>query len=182
MKSTIKLSVLLLLLIFSFTGFAWSQTNQKKNAAPQKSTQAPANIEKSQPFRIRHADNLHWEKVKADSVAVLVGNVEIFLEKDQITISADSVIYHSEPRNYKALGHVKITKTDPKEGKIISTSHKATYIPDTKKVTLEGSPKVVRDKDEILGDILILTFAEEGAVIEGTNIQGILYPNVNENK
>jgi lipopolysaccharide transport protein LptA len=177
MKSTTKISAVILIILFTFTGLACSQPAQKKTTPPQKSTQAPASIEKSQPFRIRHADNFRWEKVKGDNVAVLVGKVEIYLEKDQISISADSVIYHSEPRNYKAIGHVKITKTDPKEGKIVSNSQQATYAPGIKKVTLEGSPKVMREKDEIIGDILIITFEENGAVIEGTNIQGILYPN-----
>ncbi len=174
-----KITTLLFMVSLITAGYAGSKTVKKDTSIPKKASSTTTDIQKSQPFHIKHADRLRWEKIKGDNVAILTGNVELFLEKDQITICADSVVYHSDPKNYKAMGHVKITKTDPKEGKIISHSQKAIYVPDTEKVTLEGSPKVYRDKDEIVGDVLILTFSDEGAVIEGTNIQGILYPREN---
>ncbi len=172
-----KIIFTLIAFIITIQLFSISSAQTKtKSSSPSFLGQATG-TNNTQPFHLRHADQAKWVKLKNNSdMAVMWGNVEIYLPKEQVTLSADSVQYKSNPRFYSAYGRVKITKVDPKEGTVITTSRKATYEPSKSKIILEGTPKVVRDKDEVTGDVMTVIFNNAGTVIEGTNVKGILFP------
>ena len=50
----------------------------------------------NQPFELKHAGHFVWQDSKTgEKTAVLSGKVHLVLEKDQITIMADTVWYYS---------------------------------------------------------------------------------------
>ena len=182
MKKTI-IPVLIFLLLFT-TSIIYSQTT--KTPAPVKPDKSNSitgmDIKKSQPFVIRHADHMNWTNQKNKTVGLLSGKVELYLEKDKITISADSVWYQTEPTQYTGIGNVKITKIELDGKKITALAHIGKFTPDTNKIVLEGNPKVYQGKDELFGNPLILTFTDQGSTVEGENIHGTFFPSETQEK
>jgi lipopolysaccharide transport protein LptA len=177
MKKTI-IPVLICFLLLS-ASIVYSQ-NTKAPALPKsdKNTNTVGlDLKKGQPFVIRHADRMNWNNQKNKTIGLLSGKVELYLEKDKITISADSVWYQTEPTQYTGIGNVKITKIDLDGKKITALAHIGKFTPDNNRIVLEGNPKVFQNKDELYGNPLILTFTDQGSTVEGENIHGTFFPS-----
>ncbi len=173
-KRTIKIILLLNLMAILFI---WGQPVSAQNKSSVSSSSDLTQMHKNQPIHFS-AKNVIQSGTKGKEVIVLTGHAEIYLEKDQTTINADTVWYYSADSIFKAAGHVKIVKVDAIKGNMIGTSPKAKFDQDKNQVTLEENAKVTQGENEVSGTVIVLTQGEEGSTMEVTDATGVLVPQM----
>jgi len=140
------------------------------------STAGTAILRTDQPYEM-YGDKFLSSVINKSRVSKIIGHAKLVLKNDKITVTAQEIWYNSDDKKMQAYRKVVINKEDEINGKIVAIADTAEYYELKKKAILNGSPKIIQDKNEITGDKITIEFAETGAIIEiDGNVSGQIYP------